>query len=518
MQAIFLPALRGSAVIARPVSPSAVDDLPTDLPAVLDQLVDQNPALAIAMTRAIGGSLSPTLRAAARRLIEALGEESRLDNDVDEVVTRAVRAQEAFEHWTDERVDGLLADLAQTFARRAEQLAVVTVGETRMGNVADKILKNRFASESIYESLAGQVAQGPLAVDAERRVTEIASPVGVVFAVLPVTSPVAAAIFKTMIAIKTRNALILSFPHRAFGVGQFVGGIVRDLLTSHGAPAGLVQAVQLMGRKPTRHFMSHPRVSLVLATGGPGLVKAAYSSGTPAIGVGPGNAPAWVCADADVDAAARAIVDSKSFDNGLICGAEHNLVVDSRVAMALADALKKHGAAILTAAENADFFLQSVERKTGEMRRDVIGQAADVIARVIGITRPYPIRLLVIPCAADADGFYAREKLAPVLSMFTVAGEEEGLRRCRALLQKQGAGHTAIIHSSNPSRIERFARAMPASRILVNTSGAQGCCGMTTGLERSLTLGCGTFGGNSTTDNVTYRHLLNIKRVAHSIV
>jgi acetaldehyde dehydrogenase/alcohol dehydrogenase len=275
--------------------------------------------------------------------------------------------------------------------------------------------------------------------------------------------------------------------------------------------------VQQTGRKITRRFMTHPKVSLILATGGPGLVKAAYSSGTPAIGVGPGNAPALICADADLDAAARAIIMSKSFDNGLICGAEHNLVVDARVVAPFIGALEQHGAAVLTPGEERDFYLQSVEGKTGELRRAVIGKSAEVIAKVIGITRPYPIRLLVIPTKTVVHGFYASEKLAPVLSMFTVSGEEDGLKLCRSLLQSVGAGHTAVIHSSNAARVERFARTMPAGRILVNTPAAQGCCGMTTGLECSLTFGCGTFGGNSTTDNVTFRHLLNIKRVAHNL-
>jgi acyl-CoA reductase-like NAD-dependent aldehyde dehydrogenase len=172
---------------------------------------------------------------------------------------------------------------------------------------------------------------------------------------------------------------------------------------------------------------------------------------------------------------------------------------------------------VLTPGEERDFFLQAVEAKPGELRRAVVGQSAELIAKTVGIERPYPIKLLVIPTATTLEGFYAGEKLAPVLSLFTVPTEDEGLRLCASLLRAVGAGHTAAIHSSSDALIERFAREMPAGRILVNTPAAQGCCGMTTGLECSLTLGCGTFGGNSTTDNVTYRHLLNIKRVAHNL-
>jgi acyl-CoA reductase-like NAD-dependent aldehyde dehydrogenase len=264
--------------------------------------------------------------------------------------------------------------------------------------------------------------------------------------------------------------------------------------------------------------MAHQGVSLVLATGGQSLVQAAYSSGTPAIGVGPGNAPAWICADADLDAAARAIVVSKTFDNGVICGAEHNLVVDARVAAPFVEALVAAGAAILTPEEAGRFAGRAVDPKTGSLLRDLVGQPAKTIAAAVGIVRTYPIRLLIVPAVfSRSDRFNTGEKLAPVLSMFTVDGEDEGLKRCQALLAIAGAGHTAVIHSTNAARIERFARVIPAGRILVNSPAAQGCCGMTTGLACSMTLGCGTFGGNSTTDNVTFRHLLNVKRVAYPL-
>jgi acyl-CoA reductase-like NAD-dependent aldehyde dehydrogenase len=384
--------------------------------------------------------------------------------------------------------------------------------------VADKTLKIRFASLGIFRSLAGQIAQGVLSVDEERRVTEIASPVGVVFAIAPVTNPVATAIFKMLIAIKGRNATILSFHHQALGVGQLTCGIVRDALKAHGAPADLVQWVKRPNRKVTRRFMAHQGVSLVLATGGQSLVQAAYSSGNPAIGVGPGNAPAWICPDANLEAAARAIVGSKTFDNGVVCGAEHNLVVDGRVAAPFVEALIAEGAAILTPDEAERFAAQAVDPKTGSLLRDFVGQPAKAIASAVGIVRTYPIRLLIVPAVfSRSDRFNTGEKLAPVLSMFTVDGEDEGLRRCQALLAIAGAGHTAVIHSTNASRIERFARVIPAGRILVNSPAAQGCCGMTTGLACSMTLGCGTFGGNSTTDNVTFRHLLNVKRVAYPL-
>jgi acyl-CoA reductase-like NAD-dependent aldehyde dehydrogenase len=311
----------------------------------------------------------------------------------------------------------------------------------------------------------------------------------------------------------------MSFHREARRVGALTGELIRNVLRAHSAPVDLVQWLDgPVTRETTRRAMSHPQVSLVLATGGAGLVRAAYSSGKPAIGVGPGNAPAWICADADLGHAASAIVLSKTFDNGLICGAEHNLVVDEGVAARFADKLVREGAAILTPTEEQRFIANAIDPDSGELRNALVGRSADALALAARVSRPYPIRLLVVPAdSARLGGWHVREKLAPFLSLFTVSGEDEGIAVCRALLKIAGTGHTAIIHTANRARVERFTRAMPAGRILVNVSGSHGCCGISTGLDRSLTLGCGTFGGNSTTDNMTYRHLLNIKRVAYGL-
>ena len=364
-------------------------DLPADIPALLDHLAETQPTVALAIAHALGSESMPALRPTVRRVTEVLESEACLDEEIEFIVSRAVTAQETFENWSDDRIDALLFELSRLFAENAEQLAAATVRETGMGKVTDKTIKNRFASQTVYQSLAGRIAQGPLSFDVARRVTEIAGSMGVVFAVAPVTSPIATAIFKTLITLKGRNALILSFPRQALGVGQLAGGMVRDVLAEHGAPAALVQWVQLRGnRKATRRFMGHPKVAMVLATGSASLVRAAYSSGTPAIGVGPGNAPAWICADADLDQAARLIVSSKTFDNGLICGAEHNLVVDDRVLHPFTEALKKYGAAVLVQDEEPRFYRRGIHTQSRRLRREFIGQSADVIAALIGIPRP----------------------------------------------------------------------------------------------------------------------------------
>ena len=491
-----------------------------ELSRVLERFVEEDPATGLDIVRALGGQADAYgVRAVAARLAAAVDEELALDREVDGMVARCRAAQRAFERWSEWRVNDLLSALSEALVESAEELAMATVQETGRGNVIDKTLKNRFASQRIAESLDGETAQGILSVDATRKITELASPVGVVFAVVPQTSPVATAIFKTLIALKTRNGLILSFPRRARGVAHMFSSIVRDVLCSHSVPPDLIQWARPGERKLTAKLMRHRGVSMLLVTGGSGLVRAAYSSGTPAIGVGPGNAPAWICDDASVDATAAAILMSKTFDNGMICGAEHHLVVDANIDAAFTQALMRQGACILTPDEADTFASHAVDAVSNTVRSDLIGQSAADIAARIGIHRSYPIRLIVVRChARDIDGPYGGEKLAPVLSLFTVTSPEDALMLCANLLGREGAGHTAIIHTASRARVDRFAQAVPASRILVNTPGTQGCCGMTTGLPPSLTLGCGTLGGNSTTENVTYRQLLNIKRVAHHCV
>jgi acetaldehyde dehydrogenase / alcohol dehydrogenase len=439
------------------------------------------------------------------------------DPVVEQLIARARVAHPRLEGWSEARIDALLLALAQTIADHAEELAVATVAETGMGNVCDKTFKNRIASLGIYEQLVGRIGYGALSFDSQRQVAEVASPVGIVVGLVPATHPVATFIFKTLIAIKARNAIILSPSRRAQQVSNQVGALIQQVLRTHRAPADLVQWVQARSsRQTSTALMQHGQVGLVLATGGPAMVKAAYSSGTPAIGVGPGNAPVLISADADLGHAARSAVLSKSFDNGLICGAENNLVVEASVRERLIVELEQAGAAVLTAEETERFLREAVDPQTRRFQPRIIGQDAATLAELAQIQRREPIQLLVIPTELVArERCLAAEKLAPVLSLFTVDDVDEGLRVCRALLAIDGSGHTAIIHAQDANLIQRFAAQMPASRILVNSPGTQGVLGLTTGLVPSMTLGCGTWGGTSTTENVTYRHLLNIKRIAY---
>jgi acyl-CoA reductase-like NAD-dependent aldehyde dehydrogenase len=392
------------------------------------------------------------------------------------------------------------------------------VAETGIGNVADKTFKNRFASLEVNRALQGRPGVGPRPPD-DRGVTEIASPVGVVLGLIPMTNPVATLVFKTLICVKARNALILSHHPAAAGVGARTVALIGAVLAEHEAPVDLLQSVERASRTRTAMFMRHPQVSLILATGGTAMVRAAYSSGTPAIGVGSGNVPALVCADADPGAAAAAVVQSKAFDHGIICGSEDNLVVDASVAGPFQAALEREGAAVCSPEETARVAAHAFDPADGHLRREVLGQPAAAIAEGAGVRRDQPLRVLVLPLALDqVDGPLGREKLAPLLSLFTVDGTGQGLEVCKRLLANQGAGHTAVIHTGDLALQQRFAEEVPASRVLVNGPATHGCIGVGNGLTPSLTLGCGTFGGNSTTDNVTYTNLLNVKRLARPFI
>jgi len=406
-----------------------------------------------------------------------------------------------------------------TVAGNAEALAQQTVEETFIGNAGDKVFKIQFAALGVLGSLQGQIGSGVLSEDADRLVTEVAAAIGVVFALVPVTNPVPTFVNKTLICLKSRNALILSCHRNSQGVADATGAIVEAALREHGAPEGLVQWVKgRTSRRRTAKFMRHDDVGLILATGGPGMVKAAYSAGKPAIGVGAGNAPCWVSSKGDVGLAARMVINSKTFDNGLICGAEQHLVVEESVAEQFVEALRREKALVLDDAQTAQFVREAFT-PTGDLKLYFTGQLAERIAGAAGLEGAEGATLVVFRAESESpEAALAHERLAPVLSMFVVRDADHAIELCSWLLRQAGAGHTAVIHSDDEDEIARFAAEMPASRVLVNVPAAQGCSGIMTGLKPSLTLGCGTFGGNSTTDNVSYENVRNVKRVARAVM
>jgi acetaldehyde dehydrogenase / alcohol dehydrogenase len=483
----------------------------------LETLRRSRPDDYIMLVNALAKGASVKLRGTNERLAEALFTER--DPEIEEIVDKAEAAQRLIREWPEERIDALLRAMAEAVAARARELAESTVRVTHLGDVDSKTMKNLIASIGVYHSLVGRPGYGIIGTDGATRVTRFAVPVGIVFGLVPVTNPVSTAIFKALITVKSRNAIILSFHSMAQRLAGEIGGIIHAALAAAGAPTDLVQWVKnRTSRRKSYLLMRHPKVALILATGGASMVKAAYSSGKPAIGVGSGNTPTLIAADADPDHAARCIVASKSFDNGLICGSEHNTIVHQRARDALIAAFEREHAAVLSEDEAARFVAAVVDKGANRFRADAIGRSAAALAERAGIRRDEPIKIIVVPTdSVSAENFLAREKLVPVTSLFTVADDQAGIRLAGDLLEIEGRGHTAVIHTRDPKLAERYAAALPASRILVNSPAVQGISGMTTGLLPSMTLGCGTFGGTSTTDNVSYMHLVNVKRMAYYV-
>jgi acyl-CoA reductase-like NAD-dependent aldehyde dehydrogenase len=367
----------------------------------------------------------------------------------------------------------------------------------------------------VLGSLLERSGSGVIDDDSGRRVTSLASPVGVIFAVTPITEPVSTYINKTLIALKGRNAIVVS-PHSGSGrTATAVHELALVILRAHGAPEGLVQlAAERASRQRTARYLSHPSVGMILATGGDSLVRAAYRSGRPALGVGPGNAPVWIAPDADLERAARCVIESKTFDNGLICGAEQHLLVDRSVRTEFVATLQALGTRVLTNEEQPEALRLAFTRQ-GRFRIKLVGQSAQTIAAAMGLDIDHSVRMLAFwddPSDPSAAG--SAERLAPIVTLYEVDGEQEAVDLAVRLLHREGIGHTAIVHSEDEDRILRFAQAVPVSRVLVNVPASHGCGGALTGLVPSMTLGCGTFGGCSTTDNVGLTNVLNVKRIA----
>jgi acetaldehyde dehydrogenase / alcohol dehydrogenase len=481
-----------------------------------NEIAQNFPRIALTIATTLSQNLIEKLRQANEKVAGYIFAND-IDLDTNQMVERAQKSQLHFAAWPEDKIDALLTDIAETIASRAEELAAASVVETKMGIAADKVVKIRFASLEVLKTVLGQVGAGYV-TSPETGVAEIACPVGVVFGMIPVTNPVSTIVFKTIICLKGRNSLILSCHRDALGVGKQTCDIIRTILERHGAPVDLVQPIlQRSSRQKTLMFMKHPGVSLILATGGTSMVKAAYSSGTPAIGVGSGNAPVLICSDADIARAAKNVVDGKSFDNGVICGSENNLVVVSSVRDEFLKQLEANRAIILSADEKARFTPQIFDAETATLKKSLVGRSAATIAEQTGIKNGRNIRLIVVPVSSDeVKGPYGHEKLAPVLSLCTVKDENEGIRVCKEILGNQGRGHTAVIYTRSAELMKRFGREIEASRILVNVPASFGCVGIGSGLIPSFTLGCGTFGGTSTTDNIGYKHLLNIKRLSQN--
>ena len=430
---------------------------------------------------------------------------------------RAKEAAPALAELGQEQIDRIVEAAAAAATTQAEAFARLAVEETGYGVIADKVQKNLFASERVYQFIRPLKTVGVVARHDATRVVEIAEPFGVVAAIVPSTNPTSTAIYKILIALKARCPLVLSPHPAAVKCITRVAEVMAEAARGAGAPEGTVNWMTTVTLEGTEELMKHRDVAVILATGGMGLVRAAYSAGKPAYGVGPGNAPAYVERTADVKKAVRDIVTGKTFDNGVLCSSENSVVVDEPIAEAVRQEFQAQGGHFMSKAE-----MEAVARVLVTPQRlpnpVLVGKPARFIAEKCGISVPAETRVLLAPLdGVGRDYPLSIEKLCPVLSFYVVRDWREGCERCKQILRYGGLGHTMSIHSQNDQVILEFGLRKPAFRIIVNSPTTHGSIGLTTGLDPAMTLGCGGYGGNITSDNITPRHLLNIKRVAYEI-
>jgi acetaldehyde dehydrogenase (acetylating) len=434
-----------------------------------------------------------------------------------DLARRARAAQAVLAELSQIQIDAIVDAMAAAVSPHAEPLATMAVEETGFGVVADKVKKNRFAAEKVHAFIRPMRTVGVINRIEDRKVVEIAEPFGVVAAVVPSTNPTSTAIYKILIALKARCAIVLSPHPSAEKCISRTAQIMAEAARAAGAPPDAVLWMTGVTLEGTQELMRQREVAVILATGGMGLVRAAYSAGKPAYGVGPGNAPAYIEQSADLVKAVRDILTGKTFDNGVLCSSENSVVVDEAVAGTVRQVFADHGGHFLAPAE-AEALARVLVTPQRLPNPALVGRSAAIVAQKAGISVPPGTRALMVPLEGVGRDFpLSIEKLCPVLSFYVVKDWREGCERCKQILRYGGMGHTMSIHSRNDEVILEFGLRKPAFRICVNTPTTLGSIGLTTGLEPAMTLGCGGYGGNITSDNISPRHLLNIKRLAFEV-
>jgi acetaldehyde dehydrogenase (acetylating) len=430
---------------------------------------------------------------------------------------RAKAAAPALAEFTQEKIDAIVGAMAAATTPQAAAFARMAVDETGFGVYEDKIQKNLFGSQVVYEYIRPMKTVGVIARHEDRRIVDIAEPFGVVAGIVPSTNPTSTAIYKILIALKARCPIVISPHPSAVKCITRVAEVMNEAAIGAGAPAGAINWMSTVTLEGTQELMKHRDVAVILATGGMGLVRAAYSAGKPAYGVGPGNAPAYIERTADIKKAVRDIITGKTFDNGVLCSSENSVVVDETIADAVKREFQAQGGYFLSKDETDKLsrVLITPQRLPSPA---LVGKPAVHIADKCGLTVPADTRVLIAPLdGVGRDYPLSIEKLCPVLSFYVVKDWREGCERCKQILRYGGMGHTMSIHSQNDQIILEFGLKKPAFRISVNTPSTWGSIGLTTGLPPAMTLGCGGYGGNITSDNITPMHLLNIKRLAREI-
>ena len=437
--------------------------------------------------------------------------------EVRNLVRRARRAQEELAEFDQQGVDRLVDAMARAAEQAAEPLARMAVSETGFGVEKDKITKNLFAARTVYASIKDEKTIGIINEIPGKKIMEAAVPMGVVAGLVPSTNPTSTAIFKALISVKAGNALIIS-PHPAAQncIAETVR-ILNQALRQAGGPEGLIGMMTLPTIVGTAELMKLS--NMILATGGSAMVKSAYSSGTPALGVGPGNVPAFIERTCDIPSAVRRIMASKTFDNGTVCASEQAIVTETCIRDQVVAEFKKAGGYFVSGEEEKKLAAIIMRPGSDTANPRIVGRSALDIARMAGIQVPQTTRVLL--CHQEHVGKdypFSIEKLSPILAFYTEPDWQRACERCMELLRFAGLGHSCAIHTENPELVRAFLLKKPVSRLLINTGSTQGGIGATTGIMPSLTLGCGAVGGSSTSDNVTVHHLYQLRRAAWGLI
>lgn len=427
-------------------------------------------------------------------------------------------AQEKLAKMSQEEIDKIVKAIAEASAANAEKLAKMAVEETGFGIWQDKVIKNIFGSTYVYEYIKDLKTVGIIAEDNEKKIWDIAVPMGVIAGIIPSTNPTSTAMYKTLISIKAGNSIVLS-PHP--GAKKAILETVRimnEAALKAGCPEGAIGCISIPTLQATQELMSSNDTAMILATGGGAMVKAAYSSGNPALGVGPGNGPSFIDKSANIPLAVKRIMDSKTFDNGTICASEQSVIMEESIKDKVVAEFKKQGGYFLNKEEAAQLG-KFIMRANGSMNPQIVGKSVAAIVKLAGLTNvPSTARVLIAEeTEVGHDVPYSREKLAPILAFYVEKNIDDIEAKCKAILHNEGAGHTFSMHCEDESIVRRFALSMPVSRIPVNTPSTLGGIGASINLIPALTLGCGAIGGSATSDNVGPLHLMNLKKVGYGV-
>ena len=426
----------------------------------------------------------------------------------------AKQAQNALAQMSQQQLDTIVTAVSKAFSAAAAELAELAVGETGFGNVADKITKNEFASKKVLSAIKDMTCVGVLKEHTGEKLWEIGVPMGVICGIVPSTNPTSTVCYKTMIALKSGNAIVFSPHPKAIACTQRAAQICARAAEEAGAPAGSVGCLTIPSMAGCRELMASPEVNLILATGGPAMVIAAYSSGKPAIGVGAGNGPVYIHHSADVEKALRCVLRSKTFDYGTVCASEQSIIVEAAMEAEVKEKAAKMGFYFMNK-EEAGRLAKLLFKPNGTLNPEIVGKAATVLAEKAGFPVPGGTKVLVArEQEAGPTRPYSMEKLCPVLAFFVMDSEEAVLQKAIEVLIHEGSGHTFAMHAEDQNVIRKFALQIPVSRFLVNTPAALGGIGASTPLFPALTLGCGAVGGSSSSNNISPMDLINIRRVA----